>query len=88
MSSWQTLAHTRAQQVVLLPVQVVTLWYRAPELLLGAPEYSAGVDVWSMGCVFAEMLNSKPLFKTASDGSEVRQLLTACFQPGPVASSI
>lgn len=35
--------------------RVVTLWYRAPELLLGARNYSETVDVWSLGCVFAEM---------------------------------
>jgi serine/threonine protein kinase len=35
--------------------RVVTLWYRAPELLLGAKNYSDTVDMWSLGCVFAEM---------------------------------
>lgn len=38
---------------------VVTLWYRAPELLLGATEYDASIDVWSMGCVFADLLLAK-----------------------------
>lgn len=42
--------------------QVVTLWYRAPEILLGAKHYSTPVDVWSLGCIFAEMINMKPLF--------------------------
>lgn len=36
--------------------RVVTLWYRAPELLLGARNYSETVDTWSVGCVFAEMI--------------------------------
>lgn len=36
--------------------RVVTLWYRAPELLLGSRNYSDTVDVWSLGCVFAEMI--------------------------------
>lgn len=35
---------------------VVTLWYRAPELLLGARKYSTAVDVWSIGCIMAELL--------------------------------
>ena len=39
---------------------VVTLWYRAPELLLGCKEYSTEIDVWSLGCVFAELLNKVP----------------------------
>lgn len=43
--------------------QVVTLWYRAPEILLGAKTYSTPVDVWSIGCIFAEMINQKPLFQ-------------------------
>ena len=36
--------------------QVVTLWYRAPELLLGSQYYSTPVDVWSIGCILAEMV--------------------------------
>ncbi|CAJ0752379.1 8757_t:CDS:10 [Entrophospora sp. SA101] len=42
--------------------QVITLWYRAPELLLGASHYSYSVDMWSVGCVFAEMYNLTPIF--------------------------
>lgn len=41
---------------------VVTLWYRAPELLLGAKEYSTAIDMWSVGCIMAELLSKKPLF--------------------------
>lgn len=37
--------------------EVVTLWYRAPELLLGAKMYSTAVDLWSLGCIMAEMVN-------------------------------
>lgn len=36
--------------------QVVTLWYRAPEILLGCKYYSTAVDIWSLGCIFAEMV--------------------------------
>lgn len=43
-------------------VQIVTLWYRAPEILLSSKCYSAAVDIWSLGCVFAEMITQKPLF--------------------------
>ena len=35
--------------------EVVTLWYRAPEILLGQKQYSTPVDIWSIGCIFAEM---------------------------------
>ncbi|XP_065873519.1 cyclin-dependent kinase G-2-like [Euphorbia lathyris] len=41
---------------------VVTLWYRAPELLLGAKKYSTAVDMWSVGCIMAELLAKEPLF--------------------------
>ena len=42
---------------------VVTLWYRAPELLLGTTVYDSTIDVWSIGCIFAELLTRKPLFQ-------------------------
>ena len=42
--------------------EVVTLWYRCPEILLGQKAYSLGVDLWSAGCIFAEMVQRKPLF--------------------------
>lgn len=35
--------------------EVVTLWYRAPEILLGQKQYSTPVDIWSIGCIYAEM---------------------------------
>ncbi|ETV93114.1 CMGC/MAPK protein kinase [Aphanomyces invadans] len=41
---------------------VVTRWYRAPEIMLGCMKYTKTVDVWSLGCIFAEMLSRKPLF--------------------------
>ncbi|KAG2494353.1 hypothetical protein HYH03_007410 [Edaphochlamys debaryana] len=54
---------------------VVTLWYRPPELLLGATHYSTAVDVWSLGCIMAELLMGKPLF----DGQgEIEQLDKIC----------
>lgn len=46
-----------------LTSRVVTLWYRPPELLLGATDYGSSVDLWSVGCVFAEILLGKPLLQ-------------------------
>ena len=40
----------------------MTLWYRAPEILLGQKEYSTPVDIWSIGLIFFEMAHRKPLF--------------------------
>ncbi|KAL3938134.1 MAG: hypothetical protein SGBAC_006896 [Bacillariaceae sp.] len=51
--------------------EVVTLWYRAPELLLGANRYSTAVDVWSIGCIFAEMATGMPLFPGRSDIDQI-----------------
>ncbi|XP_071697189.1 cyclin-dependent kinase E-1 [Rutidosis leptorrhynchoides] len=47
---------------------VVTIWYRAPELLLGGKHYTSAVDMWAVGCIFAELLTLKPLFQ----GQEVK----------------
>ena len=41
---------------------VATRWYRAPEIMLSLIEYGAAVDMWSVGCIFAEMLGRKHLF--------------------------
>lgn len=51
--------------------EVVTLWYRAPEILLGGRQYSTGVDMWSVGCIFAEMCTKKPLFPGDSEIDEI-----------------
>lgn len=42
--------------------EVVTLWYRAPDILMGSKKYNTSVDIWSVGCIFAELVNRKPLF--------------------------
>ncbi|KAJ6655296.1 hypothetical protein lerEdw1_005488 [Lerista edwardsae] len=47
--------------------QVATRWYRAPELLYGARKYDEGVDLWAVGCIFAELLNNSPLFPGEND---------------------
>ncbi|KAB2025552.1 hypothetical protein ERO13_D06G135000v2 [Gossypium hirsutum] len=44
-----------------LTSRVITLWYRLPELLLGATHYGVGVDLWSAGCILAELLSGKPI---------------------------
>lgn len=52
--------------------EIVTLWYRAPEVLLGSTHYSTAVDMWSVGCIFAEMARKQALFP---GDSEFQQLL-------------
>nr|XP_061803481.1 cyclin-dependent kinase 11B-like isoform X10 [Nerophis lumbriciformis] len=53
---------------------VVTLWYRSPELLLGAKEYSTAVDMWSVGCIFGELLTQKPLFPGKSEIDQINKI--------------
>ncbi|KAF5955861.1 hypothetical protein HYC85_008717 [Camellia sinensis] len=52
--------------------EILTLWYRAPEVLLGATHYSTAVDMWSVGCIFAELITKQALFP---GDSELQQLL-------------
>ena len=47
------------------------MWYRAPEILLGGRQYSTGVDMWSIGAIFAEMCTRKPLFPGDSEIDEI-----------------
>eukprot|EP01018_Ginkgo_biloba_P031579 Gb_15107 [translate_table: standard] len=58
---------------------VVTLWYRAPELLLGAKHYSTTVDMWSLGCIMAEILAKEPLFNGKTEIDQIDKCLSmAC----------
>jgi len=50
-----------------LTSRVVTLWYRAPELLLGSTDYGVGIDLWSAGCLLAEMFFGKPLLRASTE---------------------
>ncbi|KAJ7540509.1 hypothetical protein O6H91_10G019900 [Diphasiastrum complanatum] len=56
------LARTGSEKGQYMTEYVVTRWYRAPELLLSCEEYSSAIDMWSVGCIFAELLGRKPLF--------------------------
>ena len=61
---------------------VVTRWYRAPEIMLGVTNYTAQVDVWSIGCIFAEMISRKPLFP-GQDYIDQLQLIMNVIGPLP-----
>lgn len=61
--------------------EVVTLWYRAPEILLGAKQYACPVDVWSIGCIFAEMVTRRPLFPGDSEIDELFRIFRALGTP-------
>lgn len=60
---------------------VVTLWYRAPELLLGATTYSTAVDMWSVGCIFGELLLLAPLFPGRGELDQLDQIFQVLGAP-------
>ena len=60
---------------------VVTLWYRSPELLLGATEYDESVDIWSVGCLLAELLTGKPLLPGSSEPEQMELIWRAVGSP-------
>jgi len=61
--------------------EVITLWYRAPEILLGSQAYSMPVDIWSAGCIFAEMLAKRPLFPGDSEIDELFRIFRTLGTP-------
>lgn len=63
--------------------EVVTLWYRAPDVLMGSTKYSTPVDIWSVGCIFAEMINGRPLFPGASDKDQLVRIFKLLGTPTP-----
>ncbi|XP_077292009.1 cyclin dependent kinase 11B pitslre isoform X2 [Arctopsyche grandis] len=60
---------------------VVTLWYRAPELLLGARQYSTPIDIWSVGCIFAEFLTMNALFPGKSEVDQLNRIFKELGTP-------
>eukprot|EP00470_Lotharella_oceanica_P004637 CAMPEP_0170175628 /NCGR_PEP_ID=MMETSP0040_2-20121228/8674_1 /TAXON_ID=641309 /ORGANISM="Lotharella oceanica, Strain CCMP622" /LENGTH=296 /DNA_ID=CAMNT_0010417677 /DNA_START=63 /DNA_END=953 /DNA_ORIENTATION=+ len=63
--------------------EVVTLWYRAPDVLLGSKNYSTPIDIWSVGCIFAEMANGKPLFPGQADNDQLWRIFKILGSPSP-----
>ncbi|KAB2049650.1 hypothetical protein ES319_A13G191400v1 [Gossypium barbadense] len=61
--------------------RVVTLWYRAPELLLGATDYGVGVDLWSAGCILAELLAGKPIMPGRTEVEQLHKIYKLCGSP-------
>ena len=60
---------------------VATRWYRAPEILLGSTRYGKAVDMWSLGCIFGEMLGNKPVFQGASTLNQLEKICEAVGRP-------
>ena len=60
---------------------VVTRWYRAPELLMSCEDYTSAIDIWSMGCILAEILGRKPLFPGKDYIHQMRLIIEVLGSP-------
>lgn len=63
--------------------KVITLWYRAPELLLGEERYGPSIDVWSCGCILGELFTKKPIFQASSESNQLDLISRTCGSPVP-----
>ncbi|XP_073053406.1 probable serine/threonine-protein kinase At1g54610 [Primulina eburnea] len=61
--------------------RVVTLWYRPPELLLGATYYGLGIDLWSAGCILAELFAGKPIMTGRTEVEQLHRIFKLCGSP-------
>ena len=68
-------------QTPILTDYVATRWYRAPEILLGSNKYTKGVDMWSLGCILAELLLGKPVFPGTSTLNQLDRVMEVIGRP-------
>ncbi|XP_010932052.1 probable serine/threonine-protein kinase At1g54610 [Elaeis guineensis] len=64
-----------------LTSRVVTLWYRAPELLLGSRHYGIGIDLWSAGCLLGEMFAARPIMPGRTEVEQLHRIFRLCGTP-------
>lgn len=75
------LARDYGQAYTNMSPNVVTIWYRAPELILGAKNYSTGIDLWAVGCIFAELLLRFPYMPGENDMGQLGTIFRALGTP-------
>ena len=61
--------------------EVVTLWYRAPDVLLGSRSYDTSIDIWSAGCIMAEMFTGRPLFPGSQNEDQLLRIFRLMGTP-------
>lgn len=61
--------------------EVVTLWYRAPDVLLGSRQYNTSIDIWSAGCIMAEMFSGRPLFPGTGNEDQLQKIFRLMGTP-------
>lgn len=64
-----------------LLVDVATRWYRAPEIMLSFANYTSSIDMWSVGCILAELLGGKPIFKGEDYVDQLNKILNLLGTP-------
>ncbi|KAJ1821627.1 mitogen activated protein kinase [Coemansia sp. RSA 2599] len=75
------LAETPEGNIGFMTEYVATRWYRAPEIMLSFLSYTKAIDIWSVGCIFAELLGGKPLFKGRDYVDQLNQILQILGTP-------
>ncbi len=73
--------HVEGSRRVHLTNRVITLWYRPPELLLGADSYDYSVDIWSAGCILGELLTCRPVFPADEEKKVFQMICERCGTP-------
>jgi cyclin-dependent kinase 12/13 len=75
------LARSWNSEMKRLTNKVITLWYRPPELLLGAMSYTTKIDMWSVGCIIAEMLRRSGFLKGSNETAQLQLIFNTCGHP-------
>jgi len=65
------LARAKSVPIKTYSNEVVTLWYRPPDVLLGSVDYTTSIDIWGVGCIFAEMVTGRPLFPGQANEDQI-----------------
>lgn len=71
----RSIAESDSKDAHVMTDYVATRWYRAPEILLGSPNYTKGVDMWSIGCIIGELLDGQPLFPGSSTMNQIEKIM-------------
>mmetsp|Transcript_16941 Transcript_16941/g.36707 ORF Transcript_16941/g.36707 Transcript_16941/m.36707 type:complete len:358 (+) Transcript_16941:18-1091(+) len=75
------LARSWNDETVPLTKTVITMWYRPPELLLGSENYGKKADIWSVGCILAELLIGQPIFPGKNEKDQLEKIIRICGSP-------
>lgn len=75
------LARRLAKERPPMSLEIATRWYKAPEVLLGSHSYDRSVDMWAVGCIFAELIDGSPLFPGSNDIEQLFKIIKVLGTP-------